>query len=152
MRSFYMTPEWQSVKAQKQKILSIVSLQLSSIKVGTACCGKYAGTLAPSMLAGGALLLMGEARLLGDGAFLGRVILIPCRGRFMCHSVIAGLGFRYLRIRFLDKLGTPFEEPFAHHLQQCGDFWVAQQLVCKFHPICACTHRVCEGHKGDTRI
>ncbi len=37
-----------------------------------------------------------------------------------------------------------------HRLEQRGDCWVAQQLVCKFNTVHARMHRVCEGHEGDT--
>ncbi len=42
----------------------------------------------------------------------GRVLLMPCLGRFMCPFAVAGLGFRYLRINFSFKFGHPFRKPF----------------------------------------
>ncbi len=38
------------------------------------------------------------------------MLLIPCRGRFMCPFAIAELGFKYLRIIFLLMPGHPFKK------------------------------------------
>ena len=41
----------------------------------------------------------------------GVVLRMPCRGRFICPFAVAGLGFKYFRIRVSDKLGHPFRKP-----------------------------------------
>ena len=54
---------------------------------------------------------------IGEGAsifgciFFGVVLLMPCRGRFICPLAVAGLGLRYLRISSSDMLGHPFKKP-----------------------------------------
>ncbi len=43
---------------------------------------------------------------------LGVVLRIPWCGLFMWPLAVAGLGFRYLRISFLEIFGHPFRNPF----------------------------------------
>ncbi len=40
----------------------------------------------------------------------GRVLPMPCQGRFMCPFAITGLGFRYLRINISEIFGHPFKK------------------------------------------
>ncbi len=44
---------------------------------------------------------------------LGRVLFIPCCGRFMCPLVVPGLAFRYLVMSFLVILGHPLRKSFC---------------------------------------
>ncbi len=48
-----------------------------------------------------------------DEVVLGRVLLIPCLGHFMWPFTVAGLGLRYLRIKFALRLGHPLRKPFC---------------------------------------
>ena len=44
--------------------------------------------------------------------FVGAVLLIPWRGRFICPLAVAGLGLRYLHISSLLMFGHPLRKPF----------------------------------------
>ncbi len=59
------------------------------------------------------IVVNGWSSTIKDGEFLGWVFLIPCCGHFMCPLAVARLGFRYLRISFLDMLGHPLRNPFC---------------------------------------
>ena len=45
------------------------------------------------------------------GVDLAQVLLILCRGRFMCPFAVAGLRFKYLRINVSLMPGHPFKYP-----------------------------------------
>ena len=47
---------------------------------------------------------------------------MPWRGRFMWPLAVAGLGFKYLRISFLEMLGHPFRKPFCVALRSLDIF------------------------------
>jgi hypothetical protein len=52
-----------------------------------------------------------------------------------------------LENQFLRKIGSSVEEPFSNRFEESRDLRVAQQLVCKFHPVRPCLHGMCEiGH------
>jgi hypothetical protein len=51
-----------------------------------------------------------------------RVLRMPWRGRFMCPFAVAGLGLRYLRINFSDKLGHPLRNPLRTALRSVDIF------------------------------
>jgi hypothetical protein len=42
----------------------------------------------------------------------GRVLFIPCLGRFICPLAVPGLAFRYFVMSFLVILGHPLRKPF----------------------------------------
>ncbi len=44
---------------------------------------------------------------------LGVVLLMPWRGRFMCHFVVAGIWLRYFKINFLEIFGHPLRYPLG---------------------------------------
>ena len=69
------------------------------------------------------------------------VLLIPFFGCFMCPVAIAGLGFRYLVTRSLERLGHPFKKPFHKafnredilglHIAWCPNFTVFARVRTK---------------------
>ncbi len=104
-------PECWSANAPKQNTLAMDSSVLLQIR---AECG-----VSGCSLAGKAQLMTwrGRGGTIGMGAIAGDVgldwvLCMPWRGCFMCPFVVAGLGFRYLRINFSDKFGHSFRNPF----------------------------------------
>ena len=65
------------------------------------------------MLAGtmGASLINGKKPAAFRRLTRGVVLLMPCLGRFLCPFAVAGLGFKYLRIRASDMFRHPFRKP-----------------------------------------
>ncbi len=53
---------------------------------------------------------------------LGVVLLIPCRGLFMCPLAVAGLALRYLLMSFLLMLGHPLRNPRLTALRRVNIF------------------------------
>ena len=65
---------------------------------------------------------------------LRRVLRMPWRGLFMCPFAVAGLGLRYLRINFSDKLGHPFRKPFLTALSSFEIFGLPNDWWANFTP------------------
>ncbi len=48
------------------------------------------------------------------------------------------------RSMFLTQVQTPVEETPSNSFEECWDFWVAQQLMCKLDTVSSCFDGVCE--------
>ncbi len=106
VRSWYTTPLVLSANAPKQKMFAIDSSPSSAMMLGPVCMSWIPlGTKRGKT--GGAICGMGVSSIF----CFGRVLRIPCRGRFMWPFAKAVLGLRYLRINRSDKLGHPLRNP-----------------------------------------
>ena len=79
-------------------------------KPGGATCTAAGGGLM-SGKTGGASGTAARGGLVCPADSLGRVLRIPCRGRFMCPFAVAALGLRYLRINTSVMFGHPSRKP-----------------------------------------
>jgi hypothetical protein len=138
-------PLFLSANAPKQKIFAIDSSSSLPIRFGP--------NVPPYAWPGltGNLIIIGNARgicwaagcvgavgMVGTGCkmalgCLGRVLFIPCLGRFICSLAVPGPAFRYFVMSFFGHIRAPFEETLPRCLQQCGNLWITQGLMCKFN-------------------
>ena len=117
VRLLYMTPLCLSANNPKQNTFAIEASSSSSpIRFG----------IVMSCITGGRGRWIGPAGLGGLGTWwlalptgctvvnfigFGVVLLIPCRGRFMCPLTVAGMALRYLLMSFSLRLGHPSRKP-----------------------------------------
>ncbi len=134
-------PEWQSANAPKQNTLAIDSSPSWSIRWGSGCCSNTLCTGLASISCGG-WTTTGWSEGVARGIDLGCVLLIPWRGHFMWPFVFAGLGFRYLRISFLVKLGHPVRKLLRTALNNVKIFGLHNNWHANFTPL-AHVHTEC---------
>ncbi len=90
------------------------------VGAGQASCAARSGSPTGTHIGGGTMGICNGGGN-GDGAScrpacgsvmsFGQVLLILCLGHFICQFAIAGLGLRYLRINYSERLGHPLRNP-----------------------------------------
>ncbi len=73
----------------------------------------------------------------------GVVLLIPCRGHFICPLAVAGLALRYLFINFSLRFGHPSRKPCRTALRSVEIFGLHRTDV-QLDTISSCFDGVCE--------